>query len=89
MRLKGGSGDRRFRLMGLDDVRGALLAPYSQNPDLKLFEEEVPRSGIRLSRSFQYTRWSDGSCHVWIGRQKQPGRGEGSSGLKFDSLHIS
>lgn len=89
MLLEGGSGDRRFRLMGLDDVRGALLAPYSQNPDLKLFEEEVPRSGIRLSRAYQYTRWADGSRHVWIGRRKQPGRGEGSSGLKFDFLQTS
>ncbi len=89
MLLEGGSGHRRFRLMGLDDVRGALLAPYSENADLKLYEEEVMRSGIRLSRAYQYTRWADGSRHVWIGRQKQPGRGEGSSGLKFDVLQVS
>jgi hypothetical protein len=25
-----------------------------------------------------------GSTHLWVGRRKQPGRGEGSSGLRFD-----
>jgi hypothetical protein len=53
---------------------------------LSLFEEEVPREGIRVTRSYQYTRWIDGSTHLWIGRRKQVGRGEGSSGLRFDSL---
>jgi phosphoribosylformylglycinamidine (FGAM) synthase-like amidotransferase family enzyme len=40
----------------------------------------------RVTRSFQYARWVDGSTHVWMGRRKQPGRGEGSSGLRFDTL---
>ena len=58
------------------------------NPDrgraLELYEEEVPREGVRVTRNYQYTRWLDGSTHVWIGRRKQIGRGEGSSGLGFD-----
>jgi hypothetical protein len=49
-----------------------------------LYEEEVPREGVRVTRRYQYTRWCDGSTHVWIGRRKQIGRGEGSSGLRFD-----
>jgi hypothetical protein len=49
-----------------------------------LFEEEVPREGVRVTRNYQYTRWFDGSTHLWIGRRKQIGRGEGSSGLGFD-----
>jgi len=53
---------------------------------LSLFEEELPREGIRVSRSYQFTRWIDGSSHLWIGRRKGVGRGEGSSGLRFDSL---
>jgi len=54
--------------------------------ELSLFEEEVPREGMRVTRSYQFTRWIDGSSHFWVGRRKGIGRGEGSSGLKFDSL---
>jgi Beta/Gamma crystallin len=54
--------------------------------ELSVFEEEVPREGVRVTRSYQYTRWIDGSSHLWIGRRKGIGRGEGSSGLQFDSL---
>ncbi|MCI0388363.1 MAG: hypothetical protein MOB07_06310 [Acidobacteria bacterium] len=54
--------------------------------ELSLFEEEVPREGVRVTRSYQFTRWIDGSSHFWIGRRKGVGRGEGSSGLQFDSL---
>jgi hypothetical protein len=53
---------------------------------LSLFEEEVPREGVRVTRSYQFTRWIDGSSHLWVGRRKDVGRGEGSSGLRFDSL---
>ncbi|MFX0029699.1 MAG: hypothetical protein ACFE8B_10855 [Candidatus Hermodarchaeota archaeon] len=49
-------------------------------------EETVSRAGIRLNYGFQRTRWVDGSTHLWIGRSVSSGRGEGSSGLKFDYL---
>lgn len=62
-----------------DTATGRILEPV-----LVLFEEEVPRSGTRVSRAYQYARWIDGSTHVWIGRRKQFGHGEGSSGLRFD-----
>jgi hypothetical protein len=62
---------------------GLLLEP---GRPLRIFEEEVPRAGARVSRSWQYARWSDGSAHLWIGRQKSAGRGEGASGLHFDSI---
>ncbi|WP_413935688.1 hypothetical protein [Nitrospira sp. BLG_1] len=65
--------------------QGRILTP---KPGLRLdvFEEEIPREGIRVSRNYQYTRWLDGSTHVWVGRRKGVGRGEGSSELRFDSL---
>ncbi len=53
---------------------------------LAIFEEEIPREGIRVTRTWQLARWHDGSTHLWIGRQKEVGRGEGSSGLRFDSV---
>jgi hypothetical protein len=34
------------------------------------FEEDVPRGGHALTRAYQYVRWTDGSGHVWIARQK-------------------
>lgn len=49
-------------------------------------EEEVPRAGVRVTRSFQRTRWRDGRAWVWLGVRKQTGRGEGSSGLAFDRI---
>jgi hypothetical protein len=51
-----------------------------------IHEEEVPRAGVRVTQSFQRTRWNDGSTFVWLGVRKQVGRGEGSSGLAFDRI---
>jgi hypothetical protein len=48
--------------------------------------EEVPREGAHVTRAYGYARWIDGSTHLWVRRQKLPGRGEGSSGLRFDHL---
>ena len=51
-----------------------------------LHEEEVPRAGVRVTQSFQRTRWRDGRVWLWLGVRKQTGRGEGSSGLAFDQI---
>ena len=63
--------------------KGRLL---SAGVPLALFDEEVPRAGARVTRNWQYARWIDGSRHLWIGTRKEPGRGEGSSGLRFDTI---
>jgi hypothetical protein len=47
-------------------------------------EEEVPREGIKISRAYQYARWTNGEPCLWIGRRKSVGHGEGASGLRFD-----
>jgi hypothetical protein len=52
----------------------------------KLFEEEVPRSGIRIYQVFRRTRWYNGKVLNWLSVHKQTGRGEGSSGLRFDQI---
>jgi hypothetical protein len=83
IRLRRGSLPRT-ESESIEDVfepQGLILDP---GRELLLHDEEVPREGARVTRSFQYARWSDGSTHLWIGRRKQPGRGEGSSGLRFD-----
>lgn len=47
-------------------------------------QEEATREGVIVERQKQLTRWVDGSYHLWIGRRKRVGRGEGSSGLRYD-----
>jgi hypothetical protein len=49
-------------------------------------EEEVPRAGTRVLQSYQRTRWTDGRVVTWLRVRRQTGRGEGSSGLRFDYL---
>lgn len=79
---------RRGALPGIQP--GSSVQPLGRilDPGREFFmrDEEVPREGARITRSYQYARWSDGSTHVWVGRRKEPGRGEGSSGLIFDIL---
>lgn len=87
------SADASLRL-----VRAAMLAPDGSNlirraqgellsasARLALYDEEVPREGIRITRQFERTRWLGGSTLLWIGLRKQVGRGEGSSALRFDA----
>jgi hypothetical protein len=49
-------------------------------------QEKVPREGTRLLQSYQRTRWTDGRVVTWLRGRRQTGRGEGSSGLRFDFL---
>jgi hypothetical protein len=51
-----------------------------------LHEEEVLRAGVIVTQRYQRTRWRDGRAWVWLGVQKQTGRGEATSGLAFDRL---
>ena len=83
LRLKRGEVLKTDGLTEPVHALGRILEP---GHELSLFEEEVPREGVRVTRSYQFTRWIDGSSHFWIGRRKGVGRGEGSSGLRFDSL---
>lgn len=65
--------------------QGTILEPGQK---LRIEEEEVPRSGAIVERSYQYARWVDGRSYLWVGRRKHSGRGEGSSGLRFDISEI-
>jgi len=80
-------------------VRGAVLQPdgsgkihpatgeiLNAKGELILFDEEVPREGIRVDRIRRLTRWIDGTTIMWTGYRKFVGRGEGSSNLCFDRI---
>jgi hypothetical protein len=66
------------------EPRGKLLASNSAAA-LKFYEEEVPREGRRVQRIPMLARWSNGTTAAWIGRRSRIGRGEGSSGLHYDT----
>ena len=79
---------RRGRLLrSLDEPpekpRGRILEP---DHALRMFEEEVPRAGMRVTRAWQMTRWIDGSTWLWVGRRKTLGRPERASDLSHDLL---
>jgi hypothetical protein len=71
------------------EPRGALLRPGLDQPDRRPYfvhEEEVPKAGVIMTRTYQRARWTDGRIVSWLGRRKQVGVGQGSSGLGWDLL---
>ncbi len=52
---------------------------------LRIAEEEVPRDGVVVTRTFQAARTVGGGSVLWIGRRVRTGQGEGASGLRFDT----
>jgi hypothetical protein len=60
--------------------------PDAPDSPLLMPEEEVPREGVVVRRAYQAARSADGRLHVWVGHRASVGRGEGSSGLRFDVL---
>jgi hypothetical protein len=83
-------GGRRLERAAMPREGGGTFEPkgplLESGKPLTLYDEEVPRAGVQVTRAYQYARWVDGSTHLWVGRRKRPGRGEGSSGLRFDDL---
>ncbi|SOD22609.1 hypothetical protein [Nitrosomonas ureae] len=75
---------QRARMVGGESPRGWLL----REPGSPYFveEEEVPRTGIYVERSWQRTRWIGGKTFIWVGRRKTAGKGEGWSQLVFDQI---
>jgi hypothetical protein len=87
LRLERGKVLRLDGTEGFVEAQGRILDGNDGDRNGRgIFEEEIPREGVRVTRSYQLTRWHDGSTHLWIGRRKRVGSGEGSSGLRFDSL---
>ncbi|MGI9069299.1 MAG: hypothetical protein ACR2HX_23225 [Pyrinomonadaceae bacterium] len=75
---------QRARMVGGEPPRGWILreplSPYF------IEEEEVPRTGVYVERSWQRARWIGGRTFIWVGRRKTAGRGEGWSQLVFDQI---
>jgi hypothetical protein len=80
--VRTGSGEDEFALRDVR-ARGRLLEPWHR---FHVADEAVPRTGARVTRSFRRARSPDGSTFVWLARRASLGRGEGSSGLRWDVL---
>ena len=53
---------------------------------MAIYDEEIPREGVRVTRQRRMTRWTDGSTWVWTAYRNDVGLGEGSAGLRFDQV---
>jgi len=49
-------------------------------------KNSIPDEGVRVLRRRLYSRWIDGSLHVWTQRVVLPTATSGSSGLRYDFL---
>ncbi len=67
-------------------LRPGLAPDNSQTAPYFVHEEEVPRAGVRVDGGYRRARWYDGATFVWYAHSKRSGRGEGGSGLRFDTL---
>ena len=70
-------------LRGYESAGGAAAQGASRY--LACWEGEIPREGSEVTRRYIMSRDADGKVLLWRGRQKRAGRGEGDSGLRYDS----
>jgi hypothetical protein len=69
----------------VDPMRRSVLLNELPAP-FYVAEEEVPASGVIVTRRVQRARWYDGRTYLWVGRARETGRGVASSGLGFDQI---
>lgn len=79
-----GIGTFKLRKGTMRDTDSSLGVLLRQTP-YDIHDEEIPRAGIRVRRLAALARAEDGRHLRWITRRASVGRGEGSSGLAFDS----
>jgi hypothetical protein len=71
---------------GTQRVHRARSQALNVGANVLLYDEDVPREGVHITRTRNAARWIDGSTCVWTAFRKEVGRGEGSSALRFDQL---
>jgi len=79
-------GPLQLRRGTLPHLENSPLGRLLSYPGLTIFLEELPREGTHLERLYRFARGVDGSTWVWLGRRRSVGKGEGRSGLEFDSV---
>lgn len=76
--------DLRLQLMAYSPEPDAVPHGTLLREDLTVAADRIPREGRRVLREAVLARWTDGSPISWTRRRATIGRGEGSSGLRFD-----
>lgn len=71
---------QRGRLAGWTASEGPVAKVLEPGKSLSLREEVVPAAGMRVRRSWQRCRGSNGRVYLWVGREKLAGRGETTNG---------
>jgi len=85
--MAGSVTEIQFQRATMPGAKGALGQVLTENPPpYYISEEQIPRSGVIVSRSFKRARWFNGRTFLWLGRSKVTGKGEGWSNLKFDQI---
>lgn len=85
--MQGSDREIRLQRAALPAAKGAQGVILTETPAPYYVDEvEIPKAGITLRRSFQRARWLDGKTYLWVGRDKQAGKGEGWSNLRFDQI---
>jgi hypothetical protein len=67
-------------------TRGALGRILEPETALLIHDDEVPATGVRITRSWQMARQADGGWVLWMGRRKGPASPVRSPGLVFDEV---
>ena len=84
---------RAQMLRNTDDEEPTSIPAFSRlldddtDPLLWIDENAIGRDGLRLMLTRQRVRWLNGKTFVWLGRKVLTGKGEGSSGLRFDVIN--
>ena len=84
---------RAQMLRNTDDEEPTSIPAFSRlldddtDPLLWIDENAIGRDGLRLLLTKQRVRWIGGKTFVWLGRKVLTGKGEGSSGLRFDIIN--
>jgi hypothetical protein len=81
---KGGFVLRKGTMTGTDEAQGRILAS-KPGKAVDLFDEEVPRGGLRISRVPSLARQPDGTLSRWMAVRIGEGSGGGASHLASDA----
>ena len=68
-------------------LRPGLNKDDTQSTPYYINDEEMTRAGTVITKTVRKARWYNGASFLWIGRQKEAGRGGVSSGLTFDLIN--
>lgn len=85
------AGRVKLEMAGLLDARnhtplGRILRPANVSGAYRIWEEEIPRDGMRLSRYSARSRWVNGETYVWNARRTALISEHATIALLFDQV---